>query len=276
MAGSAFLHCSGPGATSARLVRPTFQLAERPGVGVVGAMRRAGPVRRPGSAWTASAAVAWGPLGPAEAAEAFRIYYLPFVEPLDIDSAIGDQLLGLLGPATPIFLGLIALWIQGQINNVRREQEGKVASAAAGAVAGAVGGAAKSAAGNIGERLSRVTGEQWLKLLVCLAIDLAGNASFLLPGLGELGDAAYAPLEGVALKLLFGGNLLPLLGFAEEALPFTDAVPTATSAWVLQSLFPDSFLSQLLGIAPPQPPPAPPAPADEPKKAGESAATPSR
>ena len=36
---------------------------------------------------------------------------------------------------------------------------------------------------------------RWLKLLLCVAIDLAGDATFLLPGLGELGDLAFAPFE---------------------------------------------------------------------------------
>ena len=56
--------------------------------------------------------------------------------------------------------------------------------------------------------------------------------------------------EAFALRSLFGGSLLSLLGFAEEALPLTDALPTATAAWVLQTLFAESPLAQLLGIEP--------------------------
>lgn len=77
-----------------------------------------------------------------------------------------------------------------------------------------------------------------------------GDATFLLPGAGELGDLAFAPFEALALRSLFGGGLLSILGFAEEALPFTDALPTATTGWVLQTLFSDSPLAQLLGIQP--------------------------
>ena len=216
-----------------------------------------------------------GPLGPVESAAAFRIYYLPFVEPLDIDGNLLDQLFGgWFGPVAPLLLGVLVFWIQGQINAVRREQEGKVLSSAAKAVGSAASGAASSAASSLSERLLSLPKEQWLKLLICLAIDLAGDATFLLPGagekrkpepnsiqlsrpvlcpvagLGELGDVAYAPLEAVALRFLFGGAGLSVLGFFEEALPFTDALPTATTGWVLQTLFSDSPVANLLGVQP--------------------------
>ena len=192
-----------------------------------------------------------GLLGPTESAAAFRIYYLPFVEPLDIDGNLLDQLFGgWFGPAAPLLLGLVVFWVQGQINAVRREQEGKAVSGAAKAVGAAAAGAASSAASSLTEKLAQVPTEQWLKLLICIALDLAGDATFLLPGLGELGDVAYAPVEAFALRFFFGGLGLPLLGFIEEALPFTDALPTATAAWVLQTLFSESPLAQLLGIQP--------------------------
>lgn len=189
------------------------------------------------------AAVQWGPLGPAEAAQAFRIYYLPFVDPVDLDIAFGTQFLQLFGPIAPMFVLAVGFWIQSNINSVRREQEGKVV------------GAAAAAAGNaISERLAEVPTEQWLKLVLCLAIDLAGDATYLFLGLGEAGDLAYAPLEAFALKTLFGGNLIALLGFVEEALPFSDALPTATVGWVLQTLFPANPFTTFLGIRPLDPP----------------------
>ena len=124
-----------------------------------------------------------GPLGPVESAAAFRIYYLPFVEPLDIDGNLLDQLFGgWFGPVAPLLLGVLVFWIQSQINAIRREQEGKVLSTAAKAVGSAAQGAASSAATSLSERLLSLRKEQWLKLLICLAIDLAGDATFLLPG----------------------------------------------------------------------------------------------
>ena len=84
------------------------------------------PQRTQRHSWTA------GPLGPVESAAAFRIYYLPFVEPLDIDGNLLDQLFGgWFGPVAPLILGVVVFWVQGQINAIRREQEGKVLSGAA-------------------------------------------------------------------------------------------------------------------------------------------------
>lgn len=234
----------------------------------MGAQRQPATGRR--ASRVASRALQWGPLGPVEAANAFRIYYLPFVEPLDIDTPLINNLLAILGPLTPIVVGLITLWIQSQINSFRREQEGKVAGAAASAVGSAASSAAQSAAGSVLDRLRQLPPEQWLKLFACLAIDLAGDASFLLPGLGEFADVAYAPVEAGLLRFLFGGNVLAFIGFLEEGLPFSDAVPTASSAWVLQSLFPESPLSAFLGIQPPPLRKMPDAPEKEKKAPGEA------
>lgn len=201
-------------------------------------------------------------MGPAEPAAAFRIYYLPFVDPIDLDTALGDQFLAFFGPASPFIIAVIAFLIQQQINNFRREQEGKVVGAAAGAVASAAGGAARS----LGERLQQLPKEQWIKLFICLLIDFAGDATYLLPGLGEAGDGLYAPLEGLLLRALFGGNLIAVLGFAEEALPFTDVFPTATIGWFLQTLAPDNPFTSFLGIKPLEPPPEKPSKAEAPKE----------
>ena len=118
-----------------------------------------------------------GPLGPVESADAFRIYYLPFVEPLDIDSTLLDQLLGgSLGPLTPLLLGLFVFWVQGQINAVRREQEGRAIGSAAAAIGGAAANTATSAAQSLTQKLASVPLQQWVKLLLCIALDVAGRA----------------------------------------------------------------------------------------------------
>ncbi|KAG5190918.1 hypothetical protein JKP88DRAFT_137771, partial [Tribonema minus] len=76
----------------------------------------------------------------------------------------------------------------------------------------------------------------WLRLLVCLLIDAGGDSSYALPGpLGNLSDLLYAPLEAFILSKVFpGSGRVAGLGFLEEILPFTDALPTATIAWVLE------------------------------------------
>ena len=98
--------------------------------------------------------------------------------------------------------------------------------------------------------IQHVTAIQHAADTACMQHATAGDATFLLPGLGEVGDVAFAPFEALALRTLFGGPVISVLGFAEEALPFTDALPTATTGWVLQTLFSDSPLAKFLGIQP--------------------------
>ena len=92
-----------------------------------------------------------GPLGPAESADAFRIYFLPFVAPLDVDGSLLD-----LGPAAPLLIGAVVFFVQQQINGLRREAEGK----ALGSAAGAVRDKAAEATQSLTERLQRVPSEQ--------------------------------------------------------------------------------------------------------------------
>ena len=89
---------------------------------------------------------------------------------------------------------------------------------------------------------------QWAKLGLCVALDLAGDASAALPFVGEFTDAAYAPLEGALLVALFKSNLLAGFGFLEEILPFTDVVPTFSIGWALQNLWPTTPLAKGLGV----------------------------
>ncbi len=75
-------------------------------------------------------------------------------------------------------------------------------------------------------------------LLVCMLMDLIGYASFAIPGLGEMSDLIWAPLSGFIFYKLFGGRIGVLGGwmnFIEEALPFTDFIPSFTIAWGIQT-----------------------------------------
>jgi hypothetical protein len=90
----------------------------------------------------------------------------------------------------------------------------------------------------------------WIKLVFCIMIDLAGDSSFLLPGIGELGDTAWAPASAYLLNLLFGSSAISGLEFAKEILPGTDILPVATLAWLLQNVFVDSPLTGILGLKP--------------------------
>ena len=91
-----------------------------------------------------------------------------------------------------------------------------------------------------------VTAEGWAKLVGCLILDLAGDASELIPRLGELTDVVYAPVEAGLLKALFASNAIAAFGFAEELLPFTDIIPTFTLSWCLANLWPTTGLAKQL------------------------------
>ncbi len=77
-------------------------------------------------------------------------------------------------------------------------------------------------------------------LLICILMDLIGYASFAIPGLGEFSDIIWAPLSGLIFYKLFGGKTGLLGGsfnFLEEALPFTDFIPTFSIAWFIRSFY---------------------------------------
>jgi hypothetical protein len=87
------------------------------------------------------------------------------------------------------------------------------------------------------------------KLLVCLAIDVIGSSSELVPLLGEVSDFVWAPIAATVLQNLFGSNrILFFLELTEEILPFTDIIPLATLAWVIDTYFGDSDIAQLLNL----------------------------
>ena len=159
-----------------------------------------------------------------------------------IPGAIQTEINNDFGGLAPLVTLVLFVYVNGQIQKFRREQEEKAMKAA---------GEAMSEAAK--ETVEGITQEQWAKLALCVLIDLAGDSSFLLPGLGELSDGVYAPIEAFALNSLFSSGALGGIGFVEEALPFSDALPTATVAWMLQTLAPESGVTKALGIKPPSP-----------------------
>ena len=92
----------------------------------------------------------------------------------------------------------------------------------------------------------RLDAGQWAKLALCVALDLAGDASELVPVLGEFTDLGFAPVEAALIKALFNSNALAGIGFVEEILPFTDVVPTFTISWCLKNLWPTTPLARRL------------------------------
>ncbi|KAL1504236.1 hypothetical protein AB1Y20_010645 [Prymnesium parvum] len=93
---------------------------------------------------------------------------------------------------------------------------------------------------------TQISSADWAKLAGCIALDLGGDSSELLPVLGEFTDIAYAPFEAALLKVLFKSNAIAGFGFVEEILPFTDVLPTFTLTWCLSNLFPSTPLARRL------------------------------
>uniref|UniRef100_A0A6U4UC24 Uncharacterized protein n=1 Tax=Hemiselmis andersenii TaxID=464988 RepID=A0A6U4UC24_HEMAN len=80
---------------------------------------------------------------------------------------------------------------------------------------------------------SAPTDPTW-QLLVCLMLDMIGAFSYLLPLLGEGFDLAWAPFQALMMSAMFDKTMpsAKWLGLAEEMLPFTDIIPSASLAWL--------------------------------------------
>ncbi|RMX67082.1 hypothetical protein DD238_001083 [Peronospora effusa] len=76
------------------------------------------------------------------------------------------------------------------------------------------------------------------KLVASLVIDFVGNATFVVPVIGELADIFWAPVSSRMVHTLYKESSphARYLGFLEEVLPFTDIIPTATLAWMKENL----------------------------------------
>ncbi|KAE9193286.1 hypothetical protein PF004_g21060 [Phytophthora fragariae] len=75
------------------------------------------------------------------------------------------------------------------------------------------------------------------KLVASLAIDFLGNATFVVPGVGELADVLWAPVSAKMVDTLYKESSphAKYVAFMEEVLPFTDFIPTATLAWMKEN-----------------------------------------
>ena len=76
-------------------------------------------------------------------------------------------------------------------------------------------------------------------LIFCILMDLAGYASYTIPGLGELSDVIWAPVSAIIFFFTFGGwkgAVGGMFDFMEELLPGTDFIPSFTIMWVIQNM----------------------------------------
>ncbi|NRT11868.1 hypothetical protein [Flavobacterium sp. 14A] len=72
-------------------------------------------------------------------------------------------------------------------------------------------------------------------LILGIAFDAIGMLSFAIPFVGEFSDVVWAPLAGYLMTRMYKGTVGKvggIIAFIEEALPFTDVIPTFTLTWI--------------------------------------------
>ena len=77
-------------------------------------------------------------------------------------------------------------------------------------------------------------------LFLGILFDLIGMLSFTIPFLGEFSDVVWAPISAILMAYMYKGTIGKIGGileFIEEALPFTDFIPTFTLTWIYTYVF---------------------------------------
>ncbi|RZJ33525.1 MAG: hypothetical protein EOO51_13390 [Flavobacterium sp.] len=76
-------------------------------------------------------------------------------------------------------------------------------------------------------------------LILSLIFDALGMLSFTIPVIGEFEDVIWAPLSAYLFARMYkgtAGKIGAVVEFFEEALPFTDVLPTFTLMWIYKYL----------------------------------------
>ncbi|TVZ51464.1 hypothetical protein [Dokdonia sp. Hel_I_53] len=90
------------------------------------------------------------------------------------------------------------------------------------------------------------------KLLVLgLLIDAVGvvTSSWVLPGIGDFADIAWAPISAWLMTKMYkgtAGKVAGVITFVEELIPFVDIVPSFTLMWLYTFVFKDSKVGEKL------------------------------
>ena len=82
--------------------------------------------------------------------------------------------------------------------------------------------------------------DQYKKLVLSVVLDLVGMISYFFPIFSEYIDVIWAPLSAYLITNIFKNKIskfTAVVGFIEEALPFTDLFPTFTLTWILSYFF---------------------------------------
>lgn len=76
---------------------------------------------------------------------------------------------------------------------------------------------------------------KYKKLAISVAFDALGYVSFIIPGVGEFSDVAWAPVSAWLMTKLYKGKpgkVAAVISFLEEAAPGLDVIPTFTLMWL--------------------------------------------
>ena len=71
-------------------------------------------------------------------------------------------------------------------------------------------------------------------LWLCILLDAVGMLSYFIPSIGEWMDTVWAPISAVIYGIIFGGTKGTIIAFLEEAIPFTDIIPTFTITYFIR------------------------------------------
>lgn len=88
-------------------------------------------------------------------------------------------------------------------------------------------------------------------LFIGLAVDIIGivTSSWVLPGIGEFADIAWAPFTAWLMTRMYkgtAGKVAGVITFVEEIVPFVDIVPSFTLMWLYTFVFKDSKVGQMV------------------------------
>lgn len=81
---------------------------------------------------------------------------------------------------------------------------------------------------------------KYKKLAASIVFDALGYVSFIIPGLGEMIDLAWAPASAWLMTKMYkgkAGKIGAAVAFIEEAMPGLDVIPTFTLMWLYTYVF---------------------------------------
>ncbi|KQB37493.1 hypothetical protein [Flavobacterium aquidurense] len=90
------------------------------------------------------------------------------------------------------------------------------------------------------QEINVTSDDRMRKLLLGVLLDGVGMISFTIPLLGEFSDVIWAPVAAFIMTRMYKGRVgrvASVLTFIEEALPFTDVIPSFTITWIYTYYF---------------------------------------